>query len=618
MKPLLLIALIVSLTACREDLRYEGAFDTPVAVAVLQPEDGSPWRDPVGFVASAQNGQIGAVDLKHGRFLVDDPLVSFLRGNFLPTGRDRLLTSLAVLPDGTGLVRLIAGDRRYGTLVEVPYVIGIDENDKPIEGGVSVGEPVFVDADNSGDAPSITDVEVKLGYTTTETWTVTFDGARWTVRGSRSGRMEAPLVVGEHWVGDRRSLAFTLRGEATAGDYFTIETDNGLVEHDVGGAPVALSRSPDGLRVAAIVHDLTLDRPVVRWLDAITLAVVAEVALPDDARPTRLAWTEGEPTLLVADAGRPAVWEIDTAADDAVTERLLPWPILDVTHLRGERDQLYVAPIDGSSVWVFDRQTMLPRDANPLMPGVQGMTFPRAVRGIEAMYLPFLYPERNEEGVRRFERAIAISTSEGRIAFMEEATGCLLQDEFGPRTSFDQNQRGQVDYSTNIPGDLQSRPRLQANSHNSRSVMVNQCAGVALAETWTVRYDETVQAWRVRGSRSGDQVALAYEDRRYLSDTGAISFVIRSGATATREGWQFRFTVIDGVNYAAGDNDGDGLNEVPLELPGDPVYFHYRVGPSEGGYRLIDERPFVLVPAEASDTVGRVMPQEGRYEVGWN
>ena len=133
-----------------------------------------------------------------------------------------------------------------------------------------------------------------------------------------------------------------------------------------------------------------------------------------------------------------------------------------------------------------------------------------------------------------------------------------------------------------------------------------------------LRYDELAQAWRVRGDLSGIQETLAYEDERYVSDDGEVSFLIQSGGTPTQDGWTMTFRVIDGLTAARGDNDGDATTrEVAIDNPGDPVYFHYRVGPDDQGWRPVDDRPFVLVTGQGSDLVGRVMPQEGLVDASW-
>ena len=59
--------------------------------AVLRPEEGGPFYEPIGFVTNSRSGLIHPLDLKHGWLLADDPLSPFLWGASLPTGADRIL-----------------------------------------------------------------------------------------------------------------------------------------------------------------------------------------------------------------------------------------------------------------------------------------------------------------------------------------------------------------------------------------------------------------------------------------------------------------------------------------------------------------------------------------------
>ena len=99
--------------------------------------------------------------------------------------------------------------------------------------------------------------------------------------------------------------------------------------------------------------------------------------------------------------------------------------------------------------------------------------------------------------------------------------------------------------------------------------------------------------------------------------TGAVSLTVRGGTTPSAEGWTINFAVLPGVVEADGDNDDDGTRDVQFELPQDPVFFHYKVGGTNGGWDVVDDRAFVLVPAAGSDHFGRVDPTEGQVEIPW-
>ncbi|MFN7143296.1 MAG: hypothetical protein ACK4YP_05935, partial [Myxococcota bacterium] len=216
-RPVALLALLGA-AACTDDAidQVPIHFDGPVAAAVL-PADAGPWRVPTGFVADARDGAIVPLDLKMGRLLTDDPTASFLRAGAIPTGHERLLADVAVVASETGAVTLWAIDHAFERLLQVPYVTSVDADGFPVDVQPTATDPVFVDADGSGDAPTLTDVTVRAGFTTTEDWYVEYDGDRWWVKGSRSGVQNKVPVSGEAWASDDGELAFVLEGDATAG-----------------------------------------------------------------------------------------------------------------------------------------------------------------------------------------------------------------------------------------------------------------------------------------------------------------------------------------------------------------------------------------------------------------
>ena len=125
--------------ACRTDAPYRGSFAIPVAAAELQPEGGSPWSEPVAYVANARGGLIVPLLLQQAVFLTDDPFASFLPAARLPTGGGRTLGAVAVWASpecvdarqpgsATDLdcrVNVFAGDAAYGQLVEVQHILRI-------------------------------------------------------------------------------------------------------------------------------------------------------------------------------------------------------------------------------------------------------------------------------------------------------------------------------------------------------------------------------------------------------------------------------------------------------------------------------------------------------------
>jgi hypothetical protein len=612
------------LIGCREVLPYEGAFDLPIAATVLQPEVGGPFEEPVGFVANGHGGQIVPLALKQGRFLTDDPTVSFLRTNPLPTGASRRLTGVAVVAKGLREVTVWAADSAFDTLVRVPYLYDCETTpERPECEGAPAGAPVeqaaYWQPVSSPEGASLANVQVKRGYTTTELWTITFDGTDWSVEGSRSGREPERALTGQWYTTDLHRLSFTIRGTASPGDQFVVRTQSGLTEHDVGGTPTALVASPDHQLLAVVVQDQVLDRPFVRWFDLEEREVVGEVTLAEDAQPHRLSWSE-DGVLLIADAGHPAVWEVEAGGTVAL-EHPTPWPTLDVTALDGEdRRRLYVVPLDSGSLWLMDRDTDELLDVNAALPGIQGLPFTASVMGIEAIPRPYLMPEYTDDAIRRTDRSVALVMSNNRIVYAHEETGCLVQDNLGPRTEPTQSSLSAgYDYAWSWSNNEVGAPFLEDQGASGRHVSVNACAGIAPTEQWRLTFDEILQAWEVRGSVSGVQEALVIEDVRYLSDGGEISFVLRSGVTPTRDGWAITFDVNAGSAQATGDLDNppDGIPEIALGVASDPSYYEYRVGLAgpigdhEGaGWYPVDVRPLLLVLGSSTNQVARVDPQE--------
>lgn len=605
------------LAACTTTEVTRGVFDTPIAVGVL-PAGHGPFEDPVGFAANEVGGLIWPLALKQGRFLTDDPSVSFLRATALPTGSARILTAVAAWAPERGRVDVFAGDAAAATLLRIPYVVGYEEG-APVEAPAPTATVAFVDADGSGDAATLANLQLIAGFAATETWTLTYDGAEWRVSGSRSGPQDVRVGEGVPFSTDDHAWSGEIRGTASAGDTIEVRVDSGLVELDIGGTPRALATSPNQSTIAAIVESADPGAPSgystsLRMITPEPFSVT-EVALPGGA-PTRLEW-EPSGTLLVADAAN-AVHEV--APDGTVRTHALPWPALDVAPLFGDRRAVFIAVDPAanaglSEVYVYDLDAASLVDIEPLTLTIDGMRFPSPVTGLTAMQSPYLVPRPNELGVQRRIRTVAVATANGHLQWMEEGSGCLVAEGFGPRTDYAANSAFQVDYQ--ISDESSTAPFLEPTVESGRHVVVNPCAGFAREETWVLRYDAAISAWRVRGSVSGEQAALAYEDQRYVSDRGEISFVIRAGLRPTADDTRIEFEILPGALTVNGDNDGDTRRDVDFDLPMDPVYFEFRAGPWDGGYRQVDIRPHLVVPVPGGDLVARIKPQNGTIEFVW-
>ncbi|MFT6816754.1 MAG: hypothetical protein ACJATT_000554 [Myxococcota bacterium] len=607
--------LVLALMGCPNPNEWEGTFDIPEALDIVPVSDANPFHEPIGYAASLHGGRVAIMSLREGRYLADSPTASFVRAAPLAAGNARVLGSIAAVAAGDGTLTVYAADRAFSTLVRLPHVVAVADDGTPERAPTTITQPGFVDADGSGDAPRMTELRAMTGFATTEDWTIEFDGTEWSAVGSRSGRTEARAETDVEFYDTEGGLSFTVTGAATSGDSFTFSTDNGSTEINVGGVPLHLATSPDQSSIAMILSRAD-DPAALVWLDPMTGQVDKDVVLPADATPVRMTWSS-DGRLFVADGSRSSFWEIVPGEDDTVIEHLLPWPVSDIAPLLGaESNTVTVAPLIGTSVWVYDLDEGALRDLNTLEEGVNGLEMYSLVRGLGSIEQAFLWPEVNDNQVGLRGRAVAISLHRGAMVFLGEDTGCLIRDGLGPRTGASTTAGTGLDYSF-APGNITGGPELQPNGTNNRSVVVNRCGGVATSETWNLRYDANQSGWIVEGSVSGVQDALAFEDRRYITNNGAVSFVIQSGVRPSEDGWQFQFTVNSGLLGVTGDSTGDGTRNVSFSLPGDPMAYREIKTITDDVWQPVIDQPYVVVPVSGSDLVAKIDPLTGFVEVAF-
>ncbi len=609
------MALAISV-ACTDDESAEPHFDGPVAAAVLYPEDGGPFEEPVAFVSNSRSGRITPLDLKGGRLLTDDLAASFLRASYIATGRARILGPIAVWAADTETVTLFVSDFANDVLLEVPYIVSVDS--EPVELAPQATEPVFVDADGSGDNASMDDLQLRTGYTTTEDWVVEYDGEYWLATGSRSGPQYLEASFEQEYHTGNRELEFTITGSATAGDYFTLSTDTGIVEHDVGGAVQDLSLAPGTSSLALCVFDRDTGESALSLFDAAQGQLVGTIPLPDGAQPYRLDWDDSGSLLYVADAALSFAYEIivDMDSPDASSVRQIPapGPLVDLAYLAtDDYERLALAPAGTNRVDILDLATDELLNVNPYTEQVEGLDLGSPVTGLAAAPVPVLTQQTTEWGARIEKDVVVVSLFEGRMVMLDMESGCLVQDATGPHSYEDSSAY----FGFSDQGEPSS-PYLWEDESSTEHVMVNECAGVALSETWTVTWDEMEQAWWVEGTVSGLQENMAFNDLRYVSDQGAISFTIMSGAAPATEGDQYTLSIVDGVMDFDGDLNGDGSVDKPLELPGRPTCFWYDSGPTGGGWDQLDRRVFALWPIMNSDYTLRARLTSGDIEILWD
>lgn len=594
---------------------FSGTFDTPGPVAALHPDHGGPFSEPVGYAADREGGHVRVLALARGVYLADEPFASFLRGTGLASGARRVVADMvAFAPDATS-TSVIVADRWLDQLVVLPHVVGVQP-----DGRLRLQRPTITDQTWGGSVPLTLDgLELSDDTAASETWTLTWEGEAFRVVGSRSGDRGLALPDVAFTPTDR-ALSFVVRlpgGEPALGDVATVVVDRGSTEIDLPAAPLDLALSPDHTVLALTLQDDS--GGALHLLDPRAPADLGPpVALPAGARPYRAAFTDDGTQVVVGDLAQGAVYGVDVTSG-AVTTWSMPWPVADVVPLRTDRDGgdrvlLHIHPALRDELWVYDPQAGTFVDVNPWTAELDPLRTGAAVTGMTALHTPYTWPADSND-TPRSGRSVAVTLSSGKVVWVEEGTGCLVSDAQVPRTrlvsSFSQTGDYEADFPIAVPGTAY----LEATEDPSRHVSVNSCAGVARSQTWAVIFDGVVGAWRVRGLVSGDQEALAYEDERYVSDQGEISFLLRSGPQPSEDGWGIAFDVLAGTLQADGDNAGDLQRELPFDNPAPPATYMWTDPDPDNGGRQI---PFVIAASTASDFVVRVRATTGQIDAVWD
>ncbi len=612
---------LLLLAACLNETTFiEGHFDGPTSVAVLHAETGGPFYEPVAFVSNSRSGLIVPLDVKHGWLLADDRASPFLEAQPIPTGADRILGEIAVFAPDTEHISLFVADNKTATLLTVDYIQGIGGDGAFIHSRPRlVGEVDFVDADGSGDAATLDGLELRSGYATTEDWVLQFDGTSWEVTGSRSGDQAFDARTLEPYSTDDGALHFLISGAATKGDRFEFSVDSGVGEIDLAGVVGGLYMSPVQDWLYAAVTSLEDGTGRVAVIDPTTGLERGSLDLPEDARPHRFSGDLSGDLIYVSDARSGAVYEVIVDPIDptssAVRTLEMPGPVIDVAYQADEHyEHLFVALAGDTQLHLYDLVADAWKDINTATPEVDAIELQTPITGLATGLDRILLQQFGPNGTRASDRVVVASTFEGVLTTIEAGTGCLMVDESGPFATMD----------TDLPFDDEgetSTPSLEASGATGRAVQVNSCGGIARTQTWVLTYDGSLGAWVAEGARSGVQDNLVYEDERYVSDSGEISLLVRSGTLPSTSGDRFMFHVDSGVAEVDGDISGDGVvagDEPRLEIPTRPVPFSYLAGPDAESWAEVNRKVGVLWPQQNADMVLRVNLEANKIEVIWD
>ena len=611
-------------TGCSDPLLPSSWFDGPAESAVLQPWQASPFSEPVGFVANTRNATIVPLDLKHASLLSDQYAAPYLPPRLVATGDQRQLGPLVAWGQGDA-VSVFAIDFAFGVLVEAPYIETVSEGGEPQPPSLSASEPLFVDADDSGSDATIEDLLLRHGATTTEDWTFEFANGAWWAFGSRSGKQARTFRTGETFNADSREVELRITGEPTHGDRIELRTDTGLREHAVDGTPLSLFRVPNQDLLIIGVWNEDADRGELVLWDMAGRTTLGVLELADGGQPWRFAFDPSADTLWVADASLPQLYGVALDLDDfggsVVTTLATDAPVASVAWVGGVGDpefgdlpfaNLYAAPIGVNRVDVYDLLEERWIDVNPLDSVIGGIDLNSPVVGLSASEEPVLLQSVSNTGARDSDQVVVVTTFDGSIRMFEGRTGCLAIDGLGPRASASSATDSGVDFSDNPPT---SDPVFYTDAATLSPISPLDCGGVVQSEAWTVTYDELVGSWEVEGTRSGVQLQRAVENQRFVTDDGAFSFLMLSGAQPSSDGDRFEFSTTDGVLRISEVLRTGSQSATPLELPAAPVVFSMEQGPTGGGWDADRTEIHAMVPVTAADFVLRVRLQAWAVEV---
>ena len=599
-----LLGFAVAIIGCSTTGVVDSRLDGPDAVTVIESDQGPFWT-PVGLVSNRRSGLIYPVDLGRGWLLSDDQASPFIHADPIPLGAGRIAQSIAAISTAES-VTIWAVDSVSGALIEVPWISGV-ENGEPIEVMPTVEGFTFVDADGSGDSPVINLLAAHSGAATTEVWTVGYDGDTWRVSGSASGLQQESASTSLPYSSDRGEVSFTILGTATSGDSFEFAVDSGLVVHDefAGVAQeVFYHRESETLLATTFIEGLDGAPPTGELLviSATTGETIGALTLPLGARPYKITGENSGRIIGVSDATLGGVYLIEVDESDVLASNVstiaLGVVAAEIAISTGDEfSNLFVAPAAGNEVLVYNVDTLEQVDVNKSTSAVDGISMESPVVGMAASTVEVQLEERTSWGASYRDYTVAISTLGGELWLAEGSTGCFVQDIGGPYAYVDATSE------FNDEG-TPSNPIFYDGAGLSNPVAVSACGGVVRDEAWAATFDEISGSWFVEGAASGPQGNLAWEDVRYISDNGTISFTILSGDLPSSHGDRFKWHTVSGLAVAGGDVDNDGYIDLTLEYPAAPIAFTWLPPADDGdGWSVGTPLGGVLWPITNSDTI---------------
>ena len=601
---LLAVALVAA--GCGDTEREFAGLDGPGDLVVLEP--GEFFEVPVAFVANFRNGRVSKLDLKRTMLLVEDGPAPWVVGPDLSLGFDRALSQIA-LAQRPGELDVWVSDDLRDTLLRAPYLRmgadGLPVWSRPaLEAGPVAYDPSGAEIDA---APRLHGLRVRPGRATSETWTLTWIGRWYEVRGTASGLQRTRVVPGVQTQTDNGELAFQLSLDGRVpevGETIELTVGAGIEEADAGGLVMDLRASLDGDWIFAAVLPSGGQGFVSIW-DATNFVELDRVALPLGAAPEHLALGATDGVVWIADSadvgGAGRIHRLDFLPGDiesvALTTIPVPEPAIDVAEGRDpEVGRVFVASAFSDAVWMLDGSTYEVLDINRYTDAIDPMRLRGGslgtgspVSGLAATAGAAETWIMDERGERVRRHGVLATTFAGEMYWLDAATGCVIHDL--PANAFLDVTAGDEGSTFRDVG-AESDPALVYDALSDTAVTTHPCGGVNLTEVWTFRYSEALQAYEVEGNRSGVQEGLAFEGERYTTDAGELSLLILPGNAATTEGDAWALPI------------NDGITPIPVQqLPGDPAVFTERYDDRDGAYWKLREREVAVVPHLANDVV---------------
>lgn len=447
----------------------------------------------------------------------------------------------------------------------------------------------------------VTGFWLREGRTTTEEWTAVYDALRgsFQVYGTRSGVQQERAVPGTIYYADRNELEFLVEVEAGAsipdGARFSLHTDSGLVELDlpgfIGDLRVLPSQSLALASVQVTEGDVLLDdgaEPVRGMLVGVDLSPLAsggtptvafELALCSDetpvegepclneVKPAGLELDEAQQRLFISDAGDGGGVFVAELSEEPVALRYIRGfgPNFDVAYVHDATvedgyEHLFVATLNDGDIPLYDLKADVMVDVNPASPEIDPVRMRVPVRALAAAQRPVDTRELNDEQVPIQSILVAVSTFEGEIYALHGASGCMVYGS-AVRASVNDSESAM---GLSLDAGATSNPQIVPfNGGNGQSLaLLSRCGGISPTETWVLTYDALLGGYKVRGTITNQvdeyQTNIAYENQRYVSDGGEISFFIQGGTLPTTDGDTFELDVSGNIQpYTAASISGD-------------------------------------------------------------